>query len=361
MYPARALLVATSLVAASAKAGEITPTVLVQGWGTVYDMDEDPQADGASYGDPEDDIGFGLYRARLGAQGTHDKLFFAMQVGTGAPYDALSQRVDVVTLYDAYAGVKWGGEKQTFKLSMGSVQIPLSREYLMSSRHLLFQERAVSTVWLSPNREIGLLADFAHESGVRARVGAFNGNGQIFQDTDPGLLTAARVEYGKGKTYQSFDPEGENAIGFGVAGQLNATAATTTVGFTADTLVRVGPITGIVAFGRNTISPTKDPVTAPDVQVDTTRWGGFAQISGYAPFEQGGLEIGARASLFDDAAQLQDNGDVAIVHAGATWRDPIPGLDVGGGYVMRLERNGAPASNDTVRLWAQIRYPFEDR
>ena len=32
--------------------------MLVQVWGTVYDQDEDPMADPATYGDPEDDVGF---------------------------------------------------------------------------------------------------------------------------------------------------------------------------------------------------------------------------------------------------------------------------------------------------------------
>ena len=35
-----------------------TPVGLLQVWGTVWDQDEEPATDPASYGDPEDDIGF---------------------------------------------------------------------------------------------------------------------------------------------------------------------------------------------------------------------------------------------------------------------------------------------------------------
>ena len=40
-----------------------TPVGLLQVWGTVWDQDVEPSTDPASYGDPEDDIGFKVRRA----------------------------------------------------------------------------------------------------------------------------------------------------------------------------------------------------------------------------------------------------------------------------------------------------------
>ena len=70
------------------------PTALIQGWITAYDMDEDPQADPASYGDPEDDPGIKARRVRLGAEGASDVLRYAVTVGYSAPFDALTQPGD---------------------------------------------------------------------------------------------------------------------------------------------------------------------------------------------------------------------------------------------------------------------------
>ena len=51
-----------------------TPYLLVQSWATLYDQDESTLADPSGYGDPEDDIGFKLRRARAGFTGQSDML-----------------------------------------------------------------------------------------------------------------------------------------------------------------------------------------------------------------------------------------------------------------------------------------------
>ena len=66
------------------------PYALLQLWVTAYDMDQDPQADPASYGDPEDDIGVKVRRARLGFEGSADRLRYGLVFGTSSPYDAVA-------------------------------------------------------------------------------------------------------------------------------------------------------------------------------------------------------------------------------------------------------------------------------
>ena len=68
---------------------EISPTAQLQVWTTVWDQDQDPTADPAGYGDPENDPGFSIRRGRIGieANANIEGLF---QMGIGAPYDALT-------------------------------------------------------------------------------------------------------------------------------------------------------------------------------------------------------------------------------------------------------------------------------
>ncbi len=71
------------------------------------------------------------------------------------------------------------------------------------------------------------------------------------------------------------------------------------------------------------------------------------------PLDQGTLEPGVRLAYYDDNMDFEDNGDVAALHAGLTWHDAAPGLDLGAGFVHRKELQGATAANDTLRLWVQ--------
>ncbi len=67
-------------------------------------MDQDPQADGSGYGDPEDDVGFKVRRARIGIAGILDDVpiegftkddvrpSYSVELGYSAPFDGLSTR-----------------------------------------------------------------------------------------------------------------------------------------------------------------------------------------------------------------------------------------------------------------------------
>src|SRR5690606_6944733 len=90
-------------------------------------------------------------------------------------------------------------------------------------------------------------------------------------------------------------------------------------------------------------------------------WGAFLQASYTQRMPVGGLEIGVRGEVFDDSIDLRDNGDLALIFGGLTWRDPLPGLDVGLGYIHRAELAGRTLDNDTVRLWVQVLYPQRGR
>ena len=329
------------------------PTALLQVWVTAYDMDESTQADPASYGDPEDDIGAKIRRARVGVEGEGEHLRYEISVGVGAPYDALTEEDEDVQLVDATVGVS---PVQGLWFDGGVMKPPLSREQLMRTSELPLAERAVSSEWLVPGRQAGALVDWGTDADTRVRLrgGAFNGNGGIFGDDDSGKLFAARVEmaHGPAKTYQTWGPEKGFTLGVAADGYYDWDNATKTASVGGDLILRVAGF-HLLAEGRFAqLEPTQSDVEAPGVFAKTTRIGGLAQV-GYGI---GPVEPVVRFSLFDDDADSDDNGDLAALDVGVTGHLLEDAVRVGGGYVLRLERGGSTIDNDTVRLWLSLRY-----
>src|SRR6185436_13146066 len=71
-------------------------TGYLQVWGTAWDMDEDEQADPATYGDPEDDVGFKLRRVRIGVDGTQGVFDYVVTIGAESRYDVLEPPKDTL-------------------------------------------------------------------------------------------------------------------------------------------------------------------------------------------------------------------------------------------------------------------------
>ena len=347
------LLLAARPAAAEPQLPRPEPYGLLQVWGTLYDMDEDRQADPAGYGDPEDDPGVKIRRARLGFRGDSDMVRYSLIIGTSSPYDALygigSDSGDgTITLVDGLVGV---APVKDLWLVAGMQKVPISREALSSTSQLVFTDRAVSTEWLTPDRDLGLIVD-GKLGPARLRVGAFNGEGAITGDDNAGKLLSGRLEadIGPAGTYRTYGKADAPTVGVAVDGYMNDDVATRTVAAGADACLRVSGLAVMVEGRMATYTPTNSDVADPDVLDAVTRIGASAQVG----WTQGVWEPAVRASLFDDDRDVSDNGDVMDVTAGVTWHGLDDGLRAGGGYVMRLERGGQPAKNDTARLWIQL-------
>src|SRR5690606_31850972 len=104
------LVALASVFATPALAGdtEITPYGLLKVWGTLYDQDESPRADPAGYGDPEDDPGVKLRRARVGMYGRHRWLDWGVTVGMSSPADVWFIDDPAIGLVDGYAAGTFG-------------------------------------------------------------------------------------------------------------------------------------------------------------------------------------------------------------------------------------------------------------
>jgi hypothetical protein len=354
------LLTATSH-ASPERRPKMLPYVQLQTWATAWDQDESVQADPGGYGDPEHDPGFLLQRARMGFKGNYDALDFAVSVGTGAAYDALSSDTESIGIVDAYGRYKLTQSFGSFFASAGSQRVPFSREMLMPSSELTFQERSVGANWLNPLRDMGLVAGQTvmlgegGESQVTLRGGMFNGNGKILGDTDPGVMVSGRLEYTLGDTYKTATTD--DAVGVGVAAFHNTELANSTTAIGVDGLGRLNGLTVQFEGTFQALKPTHPDLDAPSVLANTTRFGAMAQVSYFAPVGKTGIEPAYRVATFDDATDFDDNGDVALMHAGVNWRNVVRGLDVGTAFVHRIERSGAQQKNDTFRFTAQIVYP----
>ncbi len=351
-----ALLLSPIAAAQDASAGMPEPTLQLQTWVTAFDQDQDPTADPNGYGDPEHDVGIGIARARVGMTGETDTLSYDITVGTTSPYDGLTvTETDVAIIGAILTGKSAIGDNE-LRLSVGAQRIPFGRERLLSSKDLLFQERAVGVQWTAPGYQAGAMADFELDMGLRIRAGVFNGGEGLYGDNNDGLTIAGRLEWANGDHYTRMPKAG--TMGFAASVYQDTGLATNSLGIGGDLFARFGPLL-ISAEGTSTsINPTNNTIDLPTVLTQTSRLGVTAQVSVVSDMDRGGIEFGGRFSMLDDNSAIKDNGDVGIVHAGLTRWDIQPGLDLGAGFIHREELGGRALGNDTMRLWAQVRWPI---
>jgi hypothetical protein len=327
-------------------------SALVQTWVTLADQDESDIADPGGYGDPEDDTGVKLRRVRLGLKGGDDTVKYSVRVGMASAYDVVEEAqgydagLGLVDTYVGYAPVKglW--------VVGGLQKVPVSREALMSSGNLTFTDRAVSTHWLTPGHDLGLVVDGRWEF-LRARLGVFNGSGDLTGDDNDGKLFAARVEgkLGEGAVYRTGGTVDDFTMAIGVDGWTNNETAISSTGYGADLIVRLEGLT-VLAEARQVVSePKEDLVMVPGVFAETTRQGVMTQVG----YSIGSFEPALRYSILDDDMDVEDVGDVAEGMAGVTWHGDDGRFRAGTGYAYRMERGGQPVTNDTVRMWLQLK------
>jgi hypothetical protein len=337
---------------------ELSATGMVQIFGTAWDQDESGQADPAGFGDPEADPGVGIQRARIGLVGKRGPVDGLVEFGMAAPLDAPSPDFGFGVIEANVAG-NFAIGANSLRVSAGLQKVPFSRDLLISIRDQMFLERTVAGQWMSPVRDVGAIADFQTAFGLRARAAVFNGSNSIYGDDNAGKSLVGRLEYAKGDTYRSWSPKGESAFGIAVAALRDGGLATNTTSFNADLLVRVAGVNLTLEATQASEEPLADAPAQPSVLDPTVSRGLSGQVSYFIPVgkKNSGIEPGIRFSSYDPATWAEDNGDVAIINAGAMWRQAVPGVDLGVGYIHRVEVHGRTIPNDTARMWVQ----FADR
>ncbi len=339
-----------------------TPSGLIQVFGTLYDQDMDPVADPASYGDPEDDPGFKIRRARIGLAGDDNGVRYDVTVGYSSGYDAVAPSTsDSIQLITAEAGYRLA---KGLWVQGGVQKVPVSRTFLMSASQLALGDRAVASNWTIPGRDVGATIDGTlgskKDGGFKGRLRAGAYNGAVTQgstlrgDDNPGLLVAVRAEgmYGPGHTYRTWGEVDSFTIGFGGDFWTDKALSTETTGYGGDVIVRVAGLAALVEAHWHTIKPANSDIVGPAVLADTPRMGLTGQL-GYSVWM---LEPVVRYSMLDDHTEFEDNGDVGIVEGGLTWHSAGDDVRAGVLYAHRQERGGTELDNDTARAWMQLRF-----
>lgn len=330
----------------------LVPLGLLQLWGTAYDMDADPQQDATGYGDPEDDAGVKLKRAWLGVAWRADGLDAELVAGVSAPFDGLDARNGSFGIYEARVG--WAGER--LGVDAGRFKVPYSRDALVSSSQLTFEERGVDTEHMAPLEAMGVTGD-VRAAGFKGTVGVFNSGTELFGDDNWGKTFVGRAEYtvGERDVYRTWGPRGEGfALGLGAGGFYTMDVATHTWAVGADALLRAGDLAVLVDGKYARVTPGDASVDVPGVWEPTTRLGLTGQVS----WTFGSFEPAARASVYQDDTV----GTYTHVLLGGVWHATVAGrpdvVRLGAGYQLRLE-SGAAIPNDTARLWLQFALPQE--
>lgn len=326
------------------------PVGLLQLWGTVYDFDQDPQADASGIGDPEDDPGIKVKRLRIGFQDMNGPLIYRLTIGLSSPYDGYNPGEEDVQVIDAVAGYQvapW------FTVQMGRSKVPFSRDQIMGASDLTFQERGLGAEYLVPDRALGVVA-VGNFKPVKVQLGLFNSGNDIFGDNNPGKTVVARAEaaFGERDTYAFWGGNGKGpSVGFGASGLWTDDVSTRTFAAGADVLFRVQGLALIVDGTWAQVSPMNTDIAEPGVLAPTTRLALTTQAS-YTFL--GILEPSVRFTAYSDEA-LGKYGQFlgGIVLHGGTNLGGYDRFRIGAGYVLRLEEQKLP--NDTVRIWTQVR------
>lgn len=335
-------------------AGGLTPVGLLQLWGTAYDMDEDPQNDATGWGDPEDDAGLKVKRAYLGLGYQAGGLDAEIVAGVSAPYDGLDTRNGEFGIYEARVG--WSNP--TFGVDAGRFKAPYSRDALMSSSQLTFEERGLDTEHIAPMEAMGVTGDVS-AAGFKGTLGVFNSGQDVFGDDNWGKTFVGRAEYtlGEHDVYRTWGPRQEGfSLGVGGGGFYTMDVATNTWAVGADALMRAGGLSVLVDGKYARVSPGDGAVDVPEVWEPTTRLGVTGQVS----YGIGAWEPAVRASFYSDDGA----GSFTHVLVGGVWHGEVAGkpdvVRIGAGYQLRLE-SGDAVANDTARVWAQFSVPHERR
>ena len=339
------------LLSGVANAQDLEPSLLTQVWATAFDQDVNEQSDPAGYGDPEDDQGFKLRRARAGFSGKDGAFYYGMVFGMSSGADGLTDSTGTVGVVDAYAG--WEIHPM-FQMTAGVQKVPFGRENLLASAELVFQERSISSNHIGPGRELGLLGATS-ASGVDIQVGLFNGNGSILGDDNQGLMYAARAEYTMGQredAQTTFGVVDSPVVGIGTNLFYDQGTATDTLAYGADLLFRIKGLALLAEVHMASLSAGDSTVDVPDVFADTSRLGAVVQ----AGWTVGLFEPAIRAEIYDDDRGAEDNGDVLKAVAGVTAHFSEDRVRAGMAYVHRQELGGQSVANDTARLFFQMNY-----
>ena len=317
-------------------------------------------------GDLAERPGFGIPRARLGAQGhlTNEVTYAIVTDLAAAQSGALAGTGGALT--DAWIGY----ERYRFaKMWFGVRTVPFAYSAILSSSDSGLSERSRSADAMAPFRQVGLtLGGDYGLANLSWRLGIYNGfdrQGSFYQGIESPAGTRGNRFHGfsgvgrlqvqpLGKVGPSVaDLEGGKLrLSVGGGAYVNDSGAAWTTGQSADLHLKVAGAHLLLEWIRDTAEPVQAPTTAATLSETIKRQAMSAEVG----MTRGKLGIALRADLVDPNLDIDNNDDELWLSAAVTWHFIANMSRIQLQYDHRHVLNGTPYDNDTLLAKIAMRY-----
>lgn len=317
-------------------------------------------------GDPAEQAGFRIRRARLGVAGQAFRQHLAFELSFEATPDGAA-------LLDAWVGFTLMEE---LGVTVGAKKLPFSRFMMLGASKQVLHDRSMGSKAMAPARQVGLAVegDIADGAFIYS-LGAYNGferrtnfhegyveNAALEGNRFNNIAFAGRLAsepLGElGPHIADLRAEGERGdflLGVGGAFYYNAGKTTESMGAEGDVHLKVAGLHFLGEFLWDTASPKSVPATPSTIPTDITRMA-FAGEFGYAfpLLRRMHLAFAARVEWIDDNTAREDEGDAMVVTGGVTLHWMRHHVMVGVDFTHREELKGVLLNNNTGLLHVQF-------
>ncbi|MBU0551395.1 OprO/OprP family phosphate-selective porin [Myxococcota bacterium] len=315
-----------------------------------------------SNGDPLQETGFRLRRARLGLESPKDKhLRYALTL------DVFDHERSGGPLHEAWIDYS---PHALFGLTLGVADFPLSYGAQLSSARLAHADRALSIHAMSPGETLGLSV-YAKPwaDHLTLRLGAYNGpqRAASFFEGYQGVGVSLgnrfeRMAYAARVDLEPLDPIGEGEADLAREAKLRVALgggymyvdgqSIKTTGYSGYLHLKAW---GVHLLGE-LIADKAEPQARPTSTAQTLMAEAERQVlyvsAGYMILKQ--LGVAARLELIDDNKAFEDEGDISLMAGTLTWY--VDGHDLKAliEYLHREELHGVALDNHTTLAGLQL-------
>ena len=333
---------------------QVTLVGLVQPQFALYTGDDNLLQDG----DPAEQIGVRLRRARMGFEGW---AFGIMDFSLGIELADFS-----VGILDA-----WVGYRQFSVLGgvLGAHKVPFSRYALMGSGKGALIERPHSVDAIAPFRQLGLTLEGEVGNGLAHYwLGVYNGferhtnfhEGYVENSGFQGNRFN-RMAFGGRVSLEPLGPVGEDVadldcggfrVAVGTSLFYNDGLTTRTTAWEADLHMKLWGFHLMAEYVADSSEPQKKPTTTSTIPAKSDRFGLTTEL-GYMILP-GQLGVTVRTEWIDDNESQDNNGDALVLTGGVQYYWKRHHLKAQLDFTHREELEGLSLDNDTLLLQLQF-------
>jgi hypothetical protein len=306
-------------------------------------------------GDPSDEVGFRIRRARFGFDAG-----YALDTEVSLTLEAYDGRAGGAELLDA--SIKRTLADWLF-IDVGVNKVPFSAQFMTDSRELTLIERPFGVDVLGPDRSLGVkLGGDIELAGmvIGYRAGVYNGSETVSQgNQNPGLLYAGRLTFeplgAVGRGLSDFERSERIRARIGASGYVHDGEATDTAGAGADVTLKWYGIALTAEFMWNRTEPDARPAL-PGSGL-RGRWERHAwYVEGAYLLPGARLEVAARYERSDDNIFEKNLKDIEAVTVGVNFYALGNRVKSQLNYRLRNELGGPELDNDAVWLQTQVAF-----